>query len=252
MTRRIQSVKTDKTRRGGSFEVPLPGVFAMCEYIVQHDVAEGFEALLAATQNQSIGSAIAVAGSSLHRTCEPQDSQHVIKPNMQVDAIRSRNGVLECIKVRWGWKPFWSMGTMPPMTHLPLHLVMRSKVFDRVKRDGRMLIAVDGWYEACESEQSKNNHRLSYTTSRQSAPIFLAALAQASEQFNGCDGLTLVTHDDSATKQQRLLAFTAEDARVWLRPDLQWEQAQELAMHMALAEPQLEHVLASPRSLRGR
>lgn len=224
----------------------------MCEYIVQHDVAEGFEALLAGAQSQNIGDAIDVGDSSLHRTYEPQDSRNVIKPNMQVNAIRSRDGVLECIKVRWGWKPFWSMGTMPPMTHLPLHLVMRSRVFDRVKRDGRMLIAVDGWYEACEPEQSKNNHRLSYTTSRQSGPIYLAALAQASENFNGCDGLALVTHDDSSTRQQRLLAFTAEDARVWLRPDLQWEQAQDLAMHMALAEPQLEHVLTSPRGLRGR
>ncbi|WP_172604479.1 SOS response-associated peptidase family protein [Pseudomonas fluorescens] len=176
----------------------------------------------------------------------------MIKPNMCVNAIRSRNGSLECLKVRWGWKPFWSMGTMPPMTHLPLHLVMRSRVFDRLKRDGRMLIAVDGWYEACEPEQSTNSVRLSYTTSRQNGPIFLAALAQASDQFNGCDGLALLTHDDSSTRQQRLLAFTAEDAHVWLRPDLQWEQAQDLAMHMALAEPQLEHVLSSPRSLRGR
>ena len=224
----------------------------MCEYIVQHDVAKGFEALFAGAQNQSIGSATGMADSSLHRTSEPQGSRNVIKPNMQVNAIRNNNGVLNCIKVRWGWKPFRSMGVMPPMTHLPLHLVMRSKVFDRVKREGRMLIAVDGWYEACEAEQSKNSHRLSYTTSRQSGPIFLAALAQASESFNGCDGLALVTHDDSSTKQQRLLAFTAEDARVWLRPDLQWEQAQELAMHMSLAEPQLEHILTSRRGLRGR
>ncbi|KRP63790.1 SOS response-associated peptidase family protein [Pseudomonas orientalis] len=224
----------------------------MCECIVQQDVAEGLNALFVAAQNQSSGSAIAVADGSLHRTYEPQHSPNVIKPNMRVSAIRSRDGLLECIKVRWGWKPFWSMGTMPPMTHLPLHLVMRSKVFDRVKREGRMLIAVDGWYEACEPEQSKNSHHLSYTTSRQSAPIFLAALAQASENFNGCDGLALITHQESSTKQQRLLAFTAADAWVWLSPDLQWEQAQDLAMHMALAEPQLEHVLTSTRSLRGR
>lgn len=224
----------------------------MCECIVQHDVNEGFEALFTAAQTQNMSGALGLADGSLHRTCEPQHSRNVIKPNMCVNAIRSRYGSLECLKVRWGWKPFWSMGTMPPMTHLPLHLVMRSRVFDRLKRDGRMLIAVDGWYEACEPEQSTNSVRLSYTTSRQNGPIFLAALAQASDQFNGCDGLALLTHDDSSTRQQRLLAFTAEDAHVWLRPDLQWEQAQDLAMHMALAEPQLEHVLSSTRSLRGR
>lgn len=224
----------------------------MCKYIIQHDVTEGFEAIFVAVQNQGSSGSIGKADGSLHRTCEPEHSRNVIKPNMCVNAIRSRSGRLECIKVRWGWKPFWSMGTMPPMTHLSLHLVMRSRVFDRVKRDGRMLIAVDGWYEACEPEQSKNSTRLSYTTSRQNGPIFLAALAQASGHFNGCDGLAVVTHDDISTGQPRVLAFTAEDAQAWLRPDLQWDQAQDLATHRALAEPQLEHDLSSTRSLRGR
>ncbi|VEF10895.1 Uncharacterised protein [Pseudomonas fluorescens] len=43
----------------------------MCEYIVQHDVNEGFEALFTAAQNQNMSGALGLADGSLHRTCEP-------------------------------------------------------------------------------------------------------------------------------------------------------------------------------------
>lgn len=77
--------------------------------------------------------------------------------------------------------------------------------FERVKRYGHMLVAVEGWYDSL------------------------------GKSLNGCDGLTLVTHED-AEKSQRLLAFTAEDAMGWLRPDLEWPEALLLARHNAVGE----------------
>ncbi|AHL33460.1 hypothetical protein CD58_11365 [Pseudomonas brassicacearum] len=188
----------------------------------------------------------ASAGLYVTADLKPHAQQHVIKPNMQVSAIRRRGGHLECIKVRWGWSPVWSMGTMPPLTHLPLHLVMRSKVFAQIKREGRVLVAVDGWYLSTDTASTSPAQRLRYMTTRQSTPIFLAALAQASETPNGCDGLTLVTYGDIASKQQRLLAFTGEEALQWLKPDLDWEQAQHMTGYAAMAESQLAHVPATP------
>ncbi|WP_448632400.1 MULTISPECIES: SOS response-associated peptidase family protein [Pseudomonas fluorescens group] len=192
------------------------------------------------------------AGLSVTAQFKPHDQQNLIKPNMQLSAIRCRGGRLECIKVRWGWSPIWSVGTMPPLTHLPLHLVMRSKVFDRIKREGRVLVAVNGWYESADATVAPASPRLSYTASNQSAPIFLAALAQASETPNGCDGLTLVTYGDIASKQQRLLAFTGEEALQWLRPDLDWEQAQQIAASAALINPPLGHIPPPQRLIQGR
>ncbi|WP_434603912.1 SOS response-associated peptidase family protein [Pseudomonas sp. R1-7] len=225
----------------------------MCECFVQPVSSKDSLAFFAQREPFSANSS-SLPADSLHAAAAPalHQRQSVIKPNMQVSAIRNRGGRLECIKVRWGWSPVWSMGTMPPLTHLPLHLVMRSKVFDRVKRDGRVLIAVDGWYETLEPDVAVPSRRLSYTTSRQSSPIFLAALAQASETPNGCDGLALVTYGEIVSEQQRVLAFTREDALVWLQPDLQWGQAQQIAMHMAIAEPQLEHLLTTERRVLGR
>ncbi len=222
----------------------------MCECIVQHACPENLLGLLA---HNSMHKACADRHAFNHSlnaaaTFALASARNVIKPGMPVSAIRQRHGQLECVKVRWGWSPIWTMGTLPPRTHLPMSLVMRSRVFDPVWREGRVLVAVDGWYDTPVESTSPQSRRLSYTTSRQSSPIFLAALAQVSDKPSGCNGLALLTCDD----QQRLLAFGAEDAQAWLQPDLPWQQAQEMAAHVAVDEPQLEHVLTAQRLFQGK
>lgn len=212
----------------------IAGEFAMCDCIVQPVSSKDSLALFAQRDSHGgrFGAEVARADLYSASSHKPHDRQNLIKPNMQVSAIRRRGGHLECIKVRWGWAPIWTVGTMPPLTHLPLHLVMRSRVFDQIKREGRVLVAVDGWYQSQEPAPGSRINPLTYTTSRQSAPIFLAALAQATETPNGCDGLALVTYGDIASKQQRMLAFTADDAIEWLEPDLGWEQAQSIVARL--------------------
>jgi hypothetical protein len=103
---------------------------------------------------------------------------------------------------------------------------------------------VEGWYDSQAPDSSQLQHS-SYTTSRQSAPIFLAALAQASETALGCDGLTLVTYGDIASQQQRVLALSADDALQWLEPEFGWEQAQQLAERLNSVEPHLEPAMTT-------
>ncbi|MBC3301567.1 SOS response-associated peptidase family protein [Pseudomonas sp. SWRI18] len=225
----------------------------MCEFIVQPASSPELLELLTGSESERVNGAGSVFCPSSRPDTVPgvAEAKNIIKPSMTVSAIRLRDGQLECVKARWGWSPVWTMGTMPPRTHLPLHLVMRSRVFDRIRREGRVLVAVDGWYDIPAATPSNQNPSLSYTTSRQSSPMFLAALAQISEKPCGCDGLVLMTCGDPASAQQRLLAFNAENALGWLEPDLQWEQAMQMTAHMAVDEPQLEHVLTSPRVLQG-
>jgi putative SOS response-associated peptidase YedK len=219
----------------------------MCEGFVQHVSSKDALAYFAQRDTPDGRFDTGVTHLDLYRTAPtgPQERHSLIKPNMQVSAIRRRGGHLESIKVRWGWSPIWSVGTMPPMTHLPLHLVMRSKVFDPIKREGRVLVAVEGWYESLTPSDSSQLQHSSYTTSRQSAPIFLAALAQASETALGCDGLALVTYGDLASQQQRVLALSADEALDWLEPDFGWEQAQQLAERLNSAEPHLEPAMTT-------
>ncbi|SCX51755.1 Putative SOS response-associated peptidase YedK [Pseudomonas sp. NFACC32-1] len=218
----------------------------MCDGFVQHVCSKDSLAYFA--QRDTPGERIDthLTRMDLFRTTpvRPPERHSLIKPNMQVSAIRRRGGHLESIKVRWGWSPIWSVGTMPPLTHLPLHLVMRSKVFDAIKREGRVLVPVEGWYET-QVPSSSQAQRLTYTTSRHSAPIFLAALAQASETPLGCDGLSLVTYGDIASQQQCVLALGTEDALDWLDPEFGWEQAQQLAERLNGMEPHLEPAMTA-------
>ncbi len=78
-----------------------------------------------------------------------------------------------------------------------------------------------------------------------------AALAQASETPFGCDGLALVTYGDIVNQQQRVLAFSADDALDWLEPALGWEQAQQLAARLNSAQPHLEAEMTTQRPAQG-
>lgn len=224
----------------------------MCDGLVQHVSSKDSLAYFA--QRDSPGNRFGTSATPLDlyvtTPSKARERHGLIKPNMQVSAIRRRGGHLECIKVRWGWSPIWSVGTMPPLTHLPLHLVMRSRVFDPIRHEGRVLVAVEGWYESQPASPSQAQ-QLTYTTDRQSTPIFLAALAQASETPFGYDGLALVTYGDIASQQQRVLAFSTEDALDWLAPELGWEQAQRLAARLNGAQPPLEPAVTAQRPAQG-
>ena len=217
----------------------------MCECIVQSGSSQSHLAFLASRQ------ALLAAENDINGdNTKKVAPEHLIKPRMRVEAIVNRDGTYECVEVRWGWTPVWSMGTRPPLTQLPLHLVMRSKGFAKLRETGRALIAVQGWYDATEGRQPADLTRSTYTTSRFEGPVFLAALAQVSANSSGCDGLALLTHGEESGKQH-LLAFGPEDAAAWLNTGLDWEQARQLANQHALCERQLEHLFKHPRYARG-
>lgn len=173
--------------------------------------------------------------------------QRLVKPRMRLRAILRRDGEPTPLQVRWGWVPHWSMGTRPAVTELSLEQVMRTRLYARLRDEGRALIPVEGWYESVRDGTPGARPRLAYVTSRCAGPLFLAAVAQASSEHNGCDGLALVTHDpgDGA---KHLLALDAIGAQAWLTPDLDWEQASTLATHGALGAGQLEQLFWARRS----
>lgn len=159
------------------------------------------------------------------------DPDQVIKPNHILTAITHVEGELQASQVRWGWSPVWSMGTRPPLTHLPLEIVMRSKVFKRMHGSGRALVAVDGWFNAAGDYPvtDRNRSRFNYVRCRSGQPVFLAALAQMSELASGCNGLVLVTKGGGgAAGPLQLLAFAAQNALLWLDPELDWDRARSL------------------------
>lgn len=172
--------------------------------------------------------------------------ERLIKPRMRVRAIMLRDGRPTPVEVRWGWVPAWSMGTRSALTHLSLEQVMRAPPYARLRREGRALIPVEGWYEAACDADPGNRQQVAFVTSRRAGPLFLAAIAQAGDEHSGCDGLALITLDRGNGARQ-LLALDAIAAQAWLAPELDWERAQALASHGMLGEDRLEQLFTARR-----
>lgn len=189
------------------------------------------------------------AGPAGSRACpDLRDHDHIIRPDHRLAAVMNRNGELCCQHVRWGWSPVWSMGTRPPLTHLPLEIVMRSKVFDRMRSTGRAVVAVDGWFDFSLDNTSSGAGRFTYKRPRGGEPTYLAALAQVSESPSGCNGLVLVTYGGGgALGPLQLLALDRDSAMRWLDPSLDWQQALELASSNSDADQNFETVAVRQR-----
>jgi putative SOS response-associated peptidase YedK len=231
----------------------------MCELIAQLNSAQSYLARLGQPPMPPNFPNEDISNSATRQTDENvipdlHNRNHIIRPNHLLTAVMSLNGELHSRQVRWGWSPIWSMGTRPPLTHLPLEIVMRSKVFMRMRNSGRALVAVDGWFDAAVDHTATGRNRFTYMRPRSKEPIFLAALAQVSEPSSGCNGLVLVTQGGGgAAGPLHLMAFTGESALHWLDPGLEWQTARELASLDLVNGDFLEQVLVTQRcAIKGR
>lgn len=120
----------------------------MCELITQSSsIALIVERLALKSESGNTTSNARSSALESESLLHEQNNGSIIKPNQLLTAITRVDDQLQCLEVRWGWSPVWSMGTRPPLTHLPLEIVMRSKVFKRMNNSGRALVAVDGWFD---------------------------------------------------------------------------------------------------------
>jgi putative SOS response-associated peptidase YedK len=222
----------------------------MCEYIAQLNSASTYlgcieHPLVPVDDIGSSDSAKSTKPSFLPP--DLHDSACVIRPNHLLSAIVNNEDRLESVQVRWGWSPVWSMGTRPPLTHLPLEIAMRSKVFERMRNGGRALVAVDGWFDLAMQDMSTNKSRFTYMRPRSDEPVFLGA-AQISETANGCNGLVLITLGGGGNAGPlQLLALNHEDALRWLDPSLDWQRAKEVASMKLDLEQAFEQVAVRQR-----
>lgn len=225
----------------------------MCELIAQSDSIHtslerlGYPLLPFAPSIQqfSTNQALHSNGNALP---DVHDRDRVIKPGQLLTAVTNLEGELQSLQVRWGWSPVWSMGTRPPLTHLPLEIVMRSKVFKRMENSGRALVAVDGWFDASPEQSATGRNRFNYVRPRSSQPVFLAAVAQMSASPSGCNGLVLVTQGGGGSAGPlQLLAFPGESAVHWLDPDLDLERARTLPVFDTYNGQHFEQVEVSHR-----
>jgi putative SOS response-associated peptidase YedK len=225
----------------------------MCELIAQLNSAQSYLELLSQPPTPLNFANEGISHNTTGQTTgnlipDLHNRDQIIRPDHPLTAVMNVQGELKGVQVRWGWSPIWSMGTRPPLTHLPLEIVMRSKVFLHMRNSGRALVAVDGWFDAAVDPAATGRNRFTYMRPRSQEPIFLAALAQISEPPSGCNGLVLVTQGGGgAAGPLQLLAFTSDSAIHWLDPELDWQRARELVSLDLIDGDHFEHVMVSQR-----
>ena len=136
-------------------------------------------------------------------------------------------------RVHWGYRPDWAASKgMPPAINARLEKAAGGRFFGPLWRKGRIIVPADGWYEWTGAAGQKQPWHIRLASD---TPMFLAAIANlpGAAQTGPGFGFAIVTAAADAgmvdVHDRRPVVFSAQDANLWLDPDLPAVQAEQLA-----------------------
>lgn len=141
--------------------------------------------------------------------------------------------------VFWSNRPAWAATVKPVAPKKKIPIAINAKVgkllgayWKPLMRGGRGIACADGWYEWTGEKGSKQPWHINR---KDRAPLFLLVLANFGKYVEHREeaGFVLVTADSLGgmvdMHDLRPVAVSAEDARIWLDPELPVEEAAHLA-----------------------
>lgn len=140
----------------------------------------------------------------------------------------------------WGYRSAWAeaSGKAPIASNTRIEKVLNAYWKPLLKK-GRIIVPADGWYEWTGEKPNKQPWHIHRHGSQ---PLYIAGLASfdSSHEHKGANGFTLVTADSEGgmidIHDRRPLVLTAEDALVWLDPDMPAEEAAHFLRSSALGQ----------------
>jgi putative SOS response-associated peptidase YedK len=163
-------------------------------------------------------------------------------PGTYRPVLHAQDGERRVDDVFWGYRAKWAEGKVPISINARFDK-LANRYWSRLLKKGRGIVAADGWYEWT----GEKGHKQPWHIHRKDgAPLFLLALANfgAFEQHRAEAGFVLVTDDASGgmldLHDRRPVVLEAEDANLWLDPELPPEQALELVRNAAVAADAFE------------
>ncbi len=150
---------------------------------------------------------------------------------------RLPDGVCHLARLHWGYRPRWAQERgMPLAINARLEKAASGRFFGPLWRNGRVIVPAEGWYEWTGKPGQKQPW---YIHRADGAPMFLAALASMQPTGDPArpPGFAIVTEAAAGgmvdVHDRRPVVFGAEDARLWLEPDLPPEEAEQLARNLS-------------------
>lgn len=140
--------------------------------------------------------------------------------------------------LNWGFRSAWaeSSGKVGIVSNTRVEKILNAYWKPLLKR-GRAIVPAAGWYEWTGQKKQKQPWHIHRADG---GALFLASLAHfdSTADYKGANGFTLVTADAEhgmvSIHDRRPLVLTAEDARVWLDPEMSAEAAAEFLRSAAL------------------
>ncbi|HEX8615345.1 MAG TPA: SOS response-associated peptidase family protein [Telluria sp.] len=136
----------------------------------------------------------------------------------------------------WGYRASWAAAKLPVSINARLEKLTNS-YWARLLKTGRAIVPADGWYEWTGEKGKKQPWHIHLKTRE---PLFIAAIGACGKEREqpAESGFVIVTADAEGgmvdVHDRRPIVFSAEDAALWLDPDLSAQQAEQLARSVAL------------------
>jgi putative SOS response-associated peptidase YedK len=140
--------------------------------------------------------------------------------------------------VNWGYRPSWAAEKgIPIAINARIEKAATGPYFRALWKTGRAVVPADGWYEWTGEKGHKQPWYIRLQTDR---PMFLAAITNYRPGKEPTEGTGFVIVTAAAERgmvdvhDRRPVAFSAEDAALWMDNSLPAEQAEYLARSVAL------------------
>jgi putative SOS response-associated peptidase YedK len=166
------------------------------------------------------------------------EGSYNVAPGSYRPVLHADGDALFVDDMHWGYRSSWAQasGKIPVAINTRLEKITNSYWRTLLKR-GRAVVPADGWYEWTGEKGVKQPWHIHRADG---SPLYLAALANVAPptEHKASNGFTIVTADAQGglidVHDRRPVVLTAEDAAVWLDPDLPSEQAEHLIRSVAL------------------
>lgn len=146
------------------------------------------------------------------------------------------DGALFVDDIHWGYRSTWAeaSGKIPMAINTRLDKIS-NRYWKPLLKSGRAIVPANGWYEWTGEKGSKQPWHI-HRVDR--APLYLAALVgNGSNESKTAGGFTIVTAAAEGglldVHDRRPVVLRAEDAAMWMKPDLVADEAEYLLANLA-------------------
>jgi putative SOS response-associated peptidase YedK len=130
----------------------------------------------------------------------------------------------------WGYRPAWAVARKVPMMVNARLDKAATGTWKSMWKNNRVIVPADGWYEWVLEEGAKQPYFIQPIDGK---PLFLAGLSSVRGEPHEGDGFVIVTDASDAgmldVHDRRPLVLSADEARMWLNPEMEFEEATHLA-----------------------